>query len=135
MSILVDTSVWSEFLRRRTAKASRSAKALGELVEAHQVIVLGPIRQELLSGIRLNSDWDLLRARLRAFPDHPILTEDYEQASDFFNQCRTAGVQGSFIDFLICSVAARSRFQIFTLDKDFSRYERHLPISLYSPPR
>ena len=135
MSVLVDTSVWSEFLRRKTEKTSRTAEALGELIDAHQVTVIGPIRQELLSGIRHRPDWDLLRSKLRAFPDHPVLTEDYELASDFFNQCRAAGIQGSFIDFLICGVASRSGLQIYTLDKDFSRYKRHLPISLYIPPR
>jgi len=40
------------------------------------------------------------------------------------------GIQGSHIDFLICVVAARLKFKIFTTDKDFKFYSKHLPISL-----
>ena len=57
--------------------------------------MLGPIRQELLSGIRDNAVWEALKDKLRFFPDHPIETEDYEAAGAYFNTCRSKGVQGT----------------------------------------
>ena len=36
------------------------------------VIRLVPIRQELLSGIRDNGIWQILKDELRAFADHPL---------------------------------------------------------------
>jgi hypothetical protein len=43
----------------------------------------------------------------------------------------TKGVQGSNTDFLICSVAVRNKFSIFTTDKDFELLSKHLPILLH----
>jgi hypothetical protein len=40
-----------------------------------------------------------------AFPDVPLLMEDYVTAANFFNLCRSKGIQGSSTDFLICAVA------------------------------
>ncbi len=68
---------------------------------------MGPIRQEILSGIRLERDFERARDRLADFDDVTILTADYEQAAQFFNLCRAKGVTGGGVDLLICSVARR----------------------------
>jgi predicted nucleic acid-binding protein len=101
------------------------------LILDHQVKIIGPIRQELLSGIRVRSQFDRLRNYLSAFPDTAITTDDYVSAARFFNLCRSKGVQGSNTDFLICAVAVRNKFPIFTTDKDFEHFSAHLPIILH----
>ncbi|MEM7556386.1 MAG: hypothetical protein AAF378_20260 [Cyanobacteria bacterium P01_A01_bin.84] len=53
------------------------------------------------------------------------------QSREYSNICRRQGIQGSHTDFLICAVATRLKMQIYTSDKDFSYYSKHLPISLY----
>ena len=93
----------------------------------------GPVRQELLSGIKNPEQFRSLRHHLRAFPDFELTAEDYETAAEFFNLCRGKGVQGSNTDFLICSVAARYHLPIFTTDGDFSLFQTHLPITLHCP--
>ena len=93
--------------------------------------MIGPIRQELLSGIRHQKQFDSLKKHLDSFPDLPILTEDYVVAARFFNLCRSKGIQGSNTDFLICSIATRTKYSIFTTDKDFVSYATLLPIALY----
>ena len=50
MSILVDTSVWSKALRRK-GKTISDEKKLVQLISEGSVSMIGPIRQELLSGI------------------------------------------------------------------------------------
>ncbi|TVR42382.1 MAG: hypothetical protein EA402_11765 [Planctomycetota bacterium] len=47
-----------------------------------------------------------------------------------FNTCRAKGIQGSHIDFLICSAAIGNGWSIFTDDPDFTLYSRHLEIRL-----
>jgi hypothetical protein len=47
--------------------------------------MIGPIRQELLSGIRSDEPYQGVRDRLRAYPDLPMPTEDHELAARFFN--------------------------------------------------
>lgn len=133
MPLLVDTSIWSLAFRRKnpTTKENIMVSELKELVKNLQVVLIGPVRQELLSGIADDSQYEKLKKRLAIFEDLPIYTEDYERAAHFYNICRTKGVQGSHIDFLICSVAANHKLPIFTLDQDFDTYAAHLPISIY----
>ena len=107
MNVLVDTCVWSLALRRPQGASEPAAVELGELIGEGRALILGLIRQELLSGVRTQPQFDSLRRHLRAFPDLRIETADHEDAARLFNQCRAKGLQGSSIDFLICAVAAR----------------------------
>ena len=50
-----------------------------------------------------------------------------------FNICRGKGVQGSHIDSLICAVSIRHSAPVFTTDKDFAHYSRHLNLVLHKP--
>ena len=133
MKVIVDTSVWSLALRRGTERPSPAVQELRKLIKDHRVQMLGPIRQEILSGIRNDSQFKKLQKHLESFPDLPILTEDYVTAARFFNLCRSKGVQGSNTDFIICSVAVRKEFYIYTTDRDFELLSEYLPIVLHKP--
>jgi predicted nucleic acid-binding protein len=93
--------------------------------------MIGPIRQEILSGIRSDSQFKKLTKHLQSFPDLPILTDDYVNAAMYFNRCRSKGIQGSNTDFLICAVAVRNKFSIYTTDKDFELFSKHMQIVLH----
>ena len=134
MKVLVDTSVWSLALRRRaTPVAQPAVEELRRLIASGRAAMVGPIRQELLSGIREKDAFAKLRAQLEAFPDEPIVTADYERAAEHFNACRARGLQGSNTDFLLCAIAQRHRMAILTTDEDFSRYAKIIPLLLHSP--
>jgi predicted nucleic acid-binding protein len=131
MNVIVDTSVWSLALRRNTiAEGIDTISVLRSLIVDRQAIMLGIVRQELLSGIRHTEQFIQLRDYLRAFSDLELTSEDYELAADFFNICRKNGVQGSNTDFLICAVAHRRNYSIFTTDKDFENFRSHIPVVL-----
>lgn len=133
MKVIVDTSVWSLALRRNNPDAHSEAVAeLGKLIRDFRVAMIGPIRQELLSGVRHAAQFEELREKLRAFPDLTLAEDDFEVAAQFFNQCRAKGVQGSNTDFLICAVAARRNMSIFTTDKDFELFRQHLDVKLHA---
>jgi predicted nucleic acid-binding protein len=136
MNVLVDTGVWSQALRRRrSAKQSDEQVAavleLKSLIQDGRVVMIGPVRQEILSGTKEQAQYDRLREHLRAFPDFPITTTDYEEAASCFNQCRKKGIQGSNTDFLICALAIRCDLSIFTVDGDFDDFADVLPIKLH----
>jgi predicted nucleic acid-binding protein len=133
MKVIVDTSIWSLALRRRRGGESPEVTVLKNLVTDRRVQMLGPVRQEILSGVRSPSDFRKLYERLASFPDLPLVTEDYVKAAEFFNACRMKGVQGSNTDFLLCAVSWRARMPIYTADKDFMAYANHLPVSLFLP--
>lgn len=130
MMVLVDTSVWSVFLRR-SAPEPIVHNALKTQIEDGNAVLIGPIRQEILSGVRDQAQFDRLRSVLGSFPDEPLFTEDYELAAQMSNTCRAHGVQGSGTDFLICSVSCRLSAPIFTLDNDFQAFARVLSVSLF----
>jgi predicted nucleic acid-binding protein len=94
---------------------------------------MGPVRQELLSGIKVQAQFELLRDHLRAFPDLALEVADHEEAAEAFNRCRERGIQGSNIDFLICSAARRRDLAVYTTDKDFIQYAKVLALTLHEP--
>jgi predicted nucleic acid-binding protein len=106
---------------------------LNELIHEVRAVLVGPIRQELLSGISNQIQFDNLKEKLLAFEDLPLHRQDYERAAQFYNTCRNSGIQGSQIDFLICSAAVGAGIPVFTADKDFPLYSKHLNITLYHP--
>ncbi|MCG6138639.1 MAG: PIN domain-containing protein [Nostoc sp. LLA-1] len=131
MSVIVDTSVWSLALRRKTPPDySPTITILQNLITDDQVALLGAIRQEILSGIRNFEQFTRLRDYLQAFPDVELIPEDYEIAAEFFNTCRIKGIQGSNTDFLICAVAYRRSYSILTTDNNFHSFRMHIPIIL-----
>lgn len=133
MKVLVDTCVWSLALRRGKADAGPEVVELIELIRELRVQLIGPVRQEILSGIKSRGHFAKLRDHLRAFPDLELTSHDYESAAEYFNLCRSKGVQGANTDFLICAVAMRQKIPIFTTDADFTFFQQHLPIKLYIP--
>jgi predicted nucleic acid-binding protein len=135
MNVLVDTSIWSTVLRRGIVKDQELVNDLVKLIGEFRVQIIGPVRQEILSGIKTEKQFHKLRSYLAAFPDLPLETIDFEQAAEFFNISQRHGIQGSNTDFLICSVSYRRNLEIFTADKDFLEFQKCIPINLYTHRR
>jgi len=136
MKVLIDTSVWSQALRRSSSESLSTAQervvnVLKELIHDSRIAMLGPVRQELLSGVKTQNQFEALQQILSVFSDETLLKGDYEQAAKNFNQCRQGGVQGSNTDFLICAVSMSRGWPIYSLDKDFLQYQKHLALKLY----
>ena len=131
MKILVDTSVWSLALRHDGLEHHLAVQELDRLIRDHRVQMIGPVRQEILSGIRSGPQFSKLQKHLESFPDLPAVTEDFVTAARYFNRCRSKGIQGSNTDFLICSMATRNKLSIFTTDKDFDLFSEHIKITLH----
>ena len=129
--ILIDTCIWSLALRGKSPRDVSVAEELSKLIYAEKAKIIGPIRQEVLSGYSDIKQFNKLKDKLMYFPNEPISDEDYLSAAVFSNICRQKGIQGSHIDFLICAVANRLKMRIFTYDKDFEFYAQLIPITLY----
>ncbi|MCF6300667.1 MAG: PIN domain-containing protein [Proteobacteria bacterium] len=130
MKVLVDTPIWSYALRSKNPKFSQQVNNLIELIKNNNVLIIGVIKQEILSGYSDSNKFTKLEYKMTSFENTPIFDADYIQAAKFSNKCRSKGVQGSPIDFLICAVAFRVGVSIFTTDKDFTFFQKHIPIEL-----
>jgi predicted nucleic acid-binding protein len=92
MAVLVDTPIWSLAFRRKPEKLSlqetRTVATLAWLIGEKRARIIGPVRQELLTGLRDSHAFQRLREILRAFPDEPVHSEDHELAAWSANECR-----------------------------------------------
>ncbi|MBA2369865.1 MAG: PIN domain-containing protein [Candidatus Protochlamydia sp.] len=134
MNVLIDTSIWSLVLRRnQKINENDLTKIVADLIQDFRVRIIGPIRQEILSGISNENHCLKIQEILRSFEDLVITSFEYERAAEMFNICRKNGIQGSHIDFLICAAAERYGLSIFTSDNDFKNYTKYLPLHLFKP--
>ena len=107
MKLLVDTSVWSLALRGKDA---------GSLSPDEQKLKAELIRQELLSGIKEQAQFDNVKSALSPFVDEPIGTSDHERAARLYNECRSQGFEVGPVDMLICAVAMRRNWRVLSND-------------------
>lgn len=133
MKIIVDTCIWSLALRRNTVIDNLYVEELKNLIEEIRVQFIGPIRQELLCGIKSKKQFDTLKLHLEAFADIELVAKDYELAAEYFNAARKKGIQGSNTDFLICAISSRRNMPILTTDKDFTKFQSVFSVSLHVP--
>lgn len=129
MKILVDTCIWSAVLRQQNPSPNLSQK-LKDFINDSRLAIIGPIHQEILSGVANAAQFEKLKEILSSFEDILLKPEHFIKAAEFSNICRKKGIQGSSTDFLICSVAYLQNLLIFTTDKDFKNYKQYLPINI-----
>jgi hypothetical protein len=133
VKVLVDTDIWSEALRRTKGEKSIYVDELVDLIQEGRLEIIGPIRMEILSGIRDQETFDAFSERLSAFDDRVIPSEVYILAAKFFNLCRSKGIQGSSTDFVICACSVHWDIPILSKDKDYLLYKKHLSIEVVEP--
>ena len=127
MKVLVDSCVWSLALRRKKGASgmkpdeTRLVSVLTEGIKDGRVVIVGPVRQEILSGIKHIQQFENLREHLAVFPDAPIEPLDYVQAARLDNLCRMAGVQCGEVDMLLCAVSDRNHWTVLTNDAGLIR--------------
>jgi predicted nucleic acid-binding protein len=126
MKVIVDTCVWSLSLRRRSAARLKTGEQqmvaqLREAIQDGNALIVGPIRQEILSGIRDKVQFAKTEELLDPFRDEDITASDYVDAARLFNLCQDHGVQCGAVDTLLCAVAVRNRYGILTYDGGLKR--------------
>lgn len=126
MRTLVDASVLSLSLRRsKDAVLNHDQQTLvsllTEMIEDGRFALIGPIRQEVLYGIREAGHFEKLRTTLAAFPDEPLSQHHFEEAARLFSLCRSRGVSCGSIDMMICAMAVEKRWAILTAEAGMNR--------------
>ena len=116
--ILVDSSVWIDFLSSRPGPGGRELRRLIE--QGEPVAVTGVVVTEVLQG--LTRDVKRIENDLRLFE---MLGADgfdtYRDAANVFRLARSRGVRLTTTDALIASIAVRNAAALFCLDRDFVR--------------
>ncbi|MEO7726089.1 MAG: PIN domain-containing protein [Burkholderiales bacterium] len=123
--LLVDTSVWIDFLAPRS---TRAADYFREQLDTRQSFALTEfIYLEVLQGIRepaaVRKVGAYLRAQTILFPRHGLRT--YEATADLYRRCRAAGITvRSTVDCLIAQLALEHNATLLHSDRDYERISR-----------
>ena len=131
--IVVDTTVWIDFLEARGTAFDRH---LTELVENDAPIALVDIVYcEVLQGIRDEEAYHRTRVSLRA---HPILRprglETFETAANLYRTARRRGLTvRRSVDCLIAATCLESGAEIYHNDRDFDALARVSDLTIYRP--
>jgi predicted nucleic acid-binding protein len=126
LKLIVDTCVWSLSLRRQdktkiNTDEQQIVAQLREAIQENRAVIIGAIRQEILSGIRNQAQFSKTEELLDPFRDEDVAAEDYVETARLFNLCQDHGVQCGPTDILICAVAARRQYGILTYDQGLRR--------------
>ena len=117
--IVVDTSVWIDFLR---GADSRERRALHKLLEEEEDISITEIiLTEILQGIKEDQDCRRLKDYLLEFPIHrPQGSETYIKAAEIYRICRKKGkTVRKTVDCIIATICLENDLTIFHKDRDF----------------
>lgn len=117
MNVLVDTSVWVDFLN---GHRSSEAAALKSLLDQGNVVTCGLVVAEIFQGLRRDQSLAPLESRLRLLHVlEPRGLDTYLVAAGLFRALRAKGITiRSTIDCLIAVLAAQHRCFILARDRD-----------------
>lgn len=121
--ILVDTSVWIDFLNGAN---SRERHTLHRLIEDEEDIVITEIViAEILQGIKDDDNFEKVKGYLLEFPiQRPKGTDTYLKAARIYRDCRRKGkTVRKTIDCIIAAICIENNFTLLHKDTDFNLIE------------
>ena len=135
MNLVVDTSVWSLILRRPQVEVDNSfVQAFRRHLTAEDgLFLIGNILQELLGGLRSQSQFQRLKRSLEPFPLLVPNRTTYIEAARLRTAFRGKGVQTGPVDCLIAAVCIEQGFPLLTADRDFLRISQDSELVVLPP--
>lgn len=130
MTVLVDTSIWVEYLRR--GKESKAARLDGLLV-AGDVVACGPVVAELLAGVK-SPDRGRLWLLLTGLPWADLGPVQWQSVGETAARLRERGETVALTDIEIAVAAVDSSSRLWTRDSDFRRVRGVLPALQFFDP-
>jgi predicted nucleic acid-binding protein len=119
--ILVDTSVWIEFLAERSRIRNVAAKLT-------DFVTCPPVVQEVLQGFSDRLSYSAFEDRLLAFPrlSEPVSLDLYVKAAAIDHEGRRKGYTiRSGVDCLVAAIAIEHGVPVWHRDRDFTTIARY----------
>lgn len=121
MIVLVDTSVWAEYFRRRSRLSAEQLTQLDELIGDDRVVIVHPIRAEILSGQVKKTREAEVRAALSALTSIDLDWNDadtWDEVARCAQEARQAGIPSAgLVDRMIVLAAEHAGATIWSLDE------------------
>ena len=116
--IVVDSSVWIEYLR---APGSEHGRALDSLLDRKEALVTGVVIAEVVQGVRPDRQRTAVAGYLLRLPYSDLSKDGWLQVGELAYQMRKQGQTPGLADLAIASVAIEGGHELYTLDADFDR--------------
>lgn len=130
--ILVDTSVWIDFLR---GEDSAERHTLHRLIENEEDISITEIiLTEILQGIKEDKKFRAVKNYILEFPIYtPKGVETYLEAARIYRTCRKKGkTVRKTVDCIIAAICIENDLVLFHKDNDFNLIEKCTGLKCYS---
>jgi predicted nucleic acid-binding protein len=125
--ILVDTSAWIEFFRKKESSVSL---ILREYLKLNQACYTGPIAVELYQGARTSKEVEVIDQLLEIIHYVEITRSHYHHAGQISHKAARSGKIFSVVDLILAVVAHDEQIKLLSLDTHFKEISRFCPISL-----
>jgi predicted nucleic acid-binding protein len=113
---LADSCVWIEFL------SSKGFGELEDLVLSGEIAICGTVIAEVLSGVRKESEAEILKKRFASLPYLDETREVFEQAAFLYRKMKKAGKNVPLSDCVIAAVCLINEARLLTVDKHFAAF-------------
>lgn len=132
--IVVDTSVWIDFLRGTNSAQRRDLHRLIENEE--DISITEIILMEILQGIGKERDYKTIKEYLLEFPIYrPRGTETYLKAANIYRTCRRKGKTiRKTADCIIAAICIENNLTLLHKDSDFDRIGECTTLKNYKRP-
>ena len=124
--VLIDTSVWIDFFRKKEPFYSRVLK----LLDDDKICCTGIVLAELIQGAKSRDDIGALKDFTYVFPFLEESANIWGKAGELAFSLRRSGKQIGLSDCYIATSAHKEKVGIFTLDNHFIAIKDHLDIVL-----
>jgi hypothetical protein len=118
--VVIDTSVWVDFLR---GGRSREATAVEELVRSARAVTCGIVLAELLAGVKNSEQRERLSEALAGLDYVEMREQTWRRAGELAAGLRGKGRTLPMSDLIVAALALENDLSVFTVDSHF----RHIP--------
>lgn len=126
--VLVDTSAWIEFFRKKEPYYS----IILRLTDNDTICCIGIILAELLQGSKSEKELNTIKEFLYVFDFLPETLELWEEAGELSYNLQRKGKTVGLSDCYIAIVAKANILKLLTLDRHFSVLEKESGLQLYA---
>lgn len=128
--ILVDTSAWIEFFRKKDSKISLMVR---EALNLNQACYAGPIAVELFQGAKTNKEVEIINQLLESIHYVEITRWHYYHAGEISYKAARSGKSFSIVDLILAVLAHDEQLTLLSLDTHFKEISRFCPLSFAYP--
>ena len=124
----MDSSVWIDFFSPSPGPAGKQLRQW--ITNVQPVLIAGVVVTEIAQGLTRDieriecflNQWEMLE---------PQGIETYLRAASLYRLGRSRGLTLTTVDVLIAAIAVDHKVELFTLDQDFARLAKFIPLKLY----